>query len=733
MRYIIGLICFSSIFLFSIAYPHDIPEYVGIFYSKPPPDEVLYLYDWIIVDPHVFSMKAIKERFWMKKRAKLIAYLSIGEMGRHNKYYNQIRKEWILGQNRIWKSVALDLRKKRYRDLLIDNIVPSIIKRGYEGVMLDTLDSYQRYLNKKEWKGYERAEIEFIKELRERYPYIIIIVNRPFRIIDQIKALVDAFLAESLFYGLDSNLNYIKMKQGYTNLLLKRLRHIKSLGLPVIVVDYINPQKRELAKKVAKRIKKLGFIPYVTDKNLSVVGIGACEIIPRKVLLLYDSRSECDPALSSIHRLIQMPLEWLGLVPVVYDINKGFPKGYLGDTYTGIVVWVPELKNPVPFYKWIKKKMKEGVKVFFVGSFGFPIRKELLKSLRIKVVPNKSKPLEKPDIIKEAGMVGFEIQPLIEYTDYLLYPGYGTALIIAENSKGQIFAPIAITSWGGYSIPDTCMINSMAKEDLWVVDPFRLFKLIFKPSFPVPDVTTENGRRLLTAHIDGDSFFGNSEFDPSKTTGEIIRDNIIKVYKIPHTVSVIEGEVAPWGLYPNKSRRLEKIAKTIFALPNVEAASHTFSHPFFWKKSRAKQVTEKEYGNHLPIKGYKFNVKREIVGSVRYINERLVPKGKKVRVFLWSGDCLPSEEALQLTYDLGIYNVNGGDTTITNQAPFLSHISPMGINLGRYFQVYAPVQNENLYTNLWHGPYYGYINVISTFKLTDKPRRIKPNSIYYHF
>lgn len=273
----------------------------------------------------------------------------------------------------------------------------------------------------------------------------------------------------------------------------------------------------------------------------------------------------------------------------------------------------------------------------------------------------------------------------------------------------------------------------MAREELWAVDPVMLFRLLFKPSFPVPDVTTENGRRLLTAHIDGDSFFGDSEFAPSKTTGEVIRDSILKVYKIPHTVSVIEGEVAPWGLYPERSKRLEKIARGIFALPYVEAASHSFSHPFFWKKSHAERVKKKEYGTNLPIKGYRFDTEREIAGSVNYINRRLVSNGKRVRVFLWSGDCLPSKEALQITYQLGIYNVNGGDTTITNQAPFLSHISPMGINLGGYFQVYAPIQNENVYTNLWHGPYYGYINIISSFKLTDRPRRIKPISIYYHF
>jgi hypothetical protein len=46
--------------------------------------------------------------------------------------------------------------------------------------------------------------------------------------------------------------------------------------------------------------------------------------------------------------------------------------------------------------------------------------------------------------------------------------------------------------------------------------------------------------------------------------------------------------------------------------------------------------------------------------------------------------------------------------------------------------VYAPNQNENVYTNLWEGPYYGYERVIETFELTGSPRRLKPVNIYYH-
>jgi hypothetical protein len=77
--------------------------------------------------------------------------------------------------------------------------------------------------------------------------------------------------------------------------------------------------------------------------------------------------------------------------------------------------------------------------------------------------------------------------------------------------------------------------------------------------------------------------------------------------------------------------------------------------------------------------------------------------------------------------------MNGGDTYITRSNPSWTAVAPLGVDKGNgLFQVFAPDQNENIYTNLWHGPYYGFSRAIETFELTDKPYRFKPIGIYYH-
>jgi hypothetical protein len=87
-----------------------------------------------------------------------------------------------------------------------------------------------------------------------------------------------------------------------------------------------------------------------------------------------------------------------------------------------------------------------------------------------------------------------------------------------------------------------------------------------------------------------------------------------------------------------------------------------------------------------------------------------------------------------MTQKLGVYNVNGGGATRTNDTPSLTRASAMGIPQGNgAFQVFAPVENENVYTNDWHGPFYGYRHAIETFELNETPRRLSIITIYYHF
>ena len=85
----------------------------------------------------------------------------------------------------------------------------------------------------------------------------------------------------------------------------------------------------------------------------------------------------------------------------------------------------------------------------------------------------------------------------------------------------------------------------------------------------------------MEIHIDGDGSV-SVELPESAVRGRSHSARGLARYRLPTTVSVIEGEIGLSGLYPDKAPALEEIARRIFARPEVEIASHTFSHPFDW-------------------------------------------------------------------------------------------------------------------------------------------------------
>ena len=143
-------------------------------------------------------------------------------------------------------------------------------------------------------------------------------------------------------------------------------------------------------------------------------------------------------------------------------------------------------------------------------------------------------------------------------------------------------------------------------------------------------------RRPLVVTIDGDGFIYNNR-ESGHAVGEVIRDRILRAYPFEFTASFIAHELEDY-----RSCFDVALAREIFALANVEAASHSWSHPHDWS-------------------AHGVDARREIVDSVRYLERQLLNPGKRVQMFLWSGLCNPTDDHLCLVESLGIGNLNGGD------------------------------------------------------------------------
>jgi len=507
---------------------------------------------------------------------------------------------------------------------------------------------------------------------------------------------------------------------------IRKLKHFSDT-----IIDIETTTNNQSPKKRIVALQKIGVIGYITNPTQDIYGYGVKNAVKREILTIIDE-SKWDRTVVSAHQVGAMPLEYLGYIQTLYDIRDGLPDPDNMTQYAGVVVWLnTEYKFPEKIVEWVNKLYKKGIYVAFASSFGFNIDEMFLEQLGIEVSDGEEG-VSKRVIVKDPIM-DFEIKARpSEDTLYFTPPANSKPLFSYQDSNGEISTPAAITPWGGYAISDSFMVE-IDKENIWVINPFEYFKqaLRLKP-LVVPDPTTENGSRLAFSHVDGDGYISQAEFNPQKLSGEIIYKEILKKYKFPHSISIIGAEVMPNGLFPNLSKRCLDGIRKIYALDNVEAATHTFTHTFFWGKIDKNGDLKPEY--RLKPKGYKYSLEYEIKGMIDFINDNLLDKKskKRAKAVFWSGDCAPRTNALSLVYKNHILNINGGDTTISNAKPWLALVAPYGLARDEYYQIYTGQQNENVFTNDWLGPFWGFKRVVQTFKLTDKPRRLKPIDIYYH-
>lgn len=735
------LLVLFGLWIASVAHAETLPS-AAFYYGPDIPWNELSAFDMAVIEPgQAHSPPA-------DQVGKVYAYVSLGEVQPSRPYAAGIKDAWRLGVNRDWNSVILDLSNPDLRHYLIENVIRPLWDKGYRHFFFDTLDSYQRAVPSQAGREAQRQGLEtLINQIAETFPGATFILNRGFELLPAVHKHVDAVAAESLYRGwLPGEHRYQDVSQSDRKWLLDRFKEARQrYGIPGIAIDYVPPTDRDQARAVAKKIRADGVIPWVTDPALDMMGVGEIEVMPRKVLMIHDTPQSWLWESSELVRYAEMPLQYLGLVPDIRFVGDAMPGGDLRGRYAGIVTWLDGNQVPPDFQRWLARQAADGVPVVMLGHLAVDPDGRYAAQFGFKQEPEPKTP---PRVVQQAKPMAFEapLPSLVTLNQPVTLTATQARVArpwLTLAADGHHYTAVALTSWGGFAedpftVRSILPVSNDENANRWMLQPITFFRQALRlPAMPVPDVSTENGRRLLMVHMDGDGFANLAAVKGyrNQPAGEVILQEIVKHYHLPMTLSVIEGEVAKDGLYPQHAKEFQAIARHIFAQPNVEAATHTYSHPFDWHEALAHPDTAKGPDGdllRLPVPDYTLNLTREIVGSADYINSELLPPGKKTRVILWSGDTTPPVRALDIAHQAGLLNMNGGDTEITDSAPSWTLIKGLGIPKGDQYQVFAPDTNENLYTDDWHGPYYGFERVLETFRLTGEPIRFKPVDIYFH-
>ncbi len=703
---------------------------VGFYYGNGPLPSGFQDFDWVVVNPGPERLPGT-----FKSHQTPFAYISVGETVPGNDAYHDLPSNCSMGTDSHWGGKIINLGDARCRAYLLHNVVDPVWQKGYHAFFLDTLDAYELVSKTPGALSAQRLGlIAFIKALKTAHPAAQLITNRGFSVFPKVRKDIVAVAAESLFNAWDqATRQYQPVKKDTREALLKELDRVKAAGTPVIVIDYL-PIRIGRADwwKAAQKITHLGFIPYVTNSDLTAVGAGLREPMPRHVLMLYDRGQKEED--SSAFSAGVMPLEYLGYIPDLRPFSKPVPPAPHAGEFAGVIVWSDgePVKNLRAYHQWLQKCRAAGIPVLFVGNFATSGNDTLYRGFDM-ATPGDTLPAN-VQIQHQSPYLGYEMPIRARARDFVgLRAPANSRVWLSLTGDGATEDAAAITPWGGYILAPYVLETLPNQDSRWLVDPFALYREALRlPQMPVPDTTTESGRRLFMAHIDGDGFVSRADFPPYHIAGEVYMHRILERYRLPVTGSIIVGDLLPGdrGLYPAMAPLGVKIARAIFKLPYTEIGSHMWSHPFDWPALEAG----KDYPDiNLPVPGYHFSPYMEAVGAAKWINKHLAPPDKKVVIDQWSGDCEPDAQVVSLAYEAGLMNINGAPSYISKKDPSVTAVPPIGIHRGPYLQVFAPDANEDYFTNQWLGPFWGYENVIQTFEMTNTPHRLKPIDIYTHW
>lgn len=490
-------------------------------------------------------------------------------------------------------------------------------------------------------------------------------------------------------------------------------------------------------------------LPALALAALLPAAAGAAPL-PRKVLVLYRQSFIPGPVKDlfflPVHQQVEMPLNWLGLDAQYVDVDRGLPGPEALREARGVLAWFPTthaFADPRPVCRWLDSALRSGVKAVFLGELGFhragapgspdvdPECRAMLSTFGLRY--HGLRPFDPLDVkvaAADARVVGFERKPDVSEAPSLpvvhLAPG-ATPYLRLELAGGADLRtePVGLTARGGLALAPFLLYGNTALDPpryAWVIDPFAfLADALGLKGLPRPDVTTRNGRRVYTSHIDGDGFFNVSELDRRLLSGEVfVKEFLEKRPASPFSVSLIAGY---YDLDLYKDETSLRLSREALVRPNVEPAAHGYSHPLVWRTGAPA----------LKIPRYTVNARMETAGAGGLLAQRVVGSTGTLGLYFWTGDCLPREEDLRAAEGAGLLAVNGGGGRFDSVYPSYAYLLPLSRRAGAQRQLYSPSSNENEFTNLWSGPFYGFRDAVVTYERSGAPRRVKPVDVYVHF
>ncbi|MDG1287154.1 MAG: endo alpha-1,4 polygalactosaminidase [Rickettsiales bacterium] len=267
----VSLVLSAVFFVSANALGKDKAEKWVVYYGEALPSERFIDYDVIAFDSRAHP--ALRP---LQNRGKtILGYLSVGEAESYRHDFQAIKDMGVLlEENPEWPDhFVTDIRNRKWVKYLVEVKIPEILHRGFDGVMLDTLDSalYLWEKDKKKYAGMDQAAVDLLATIRRHYPKIKIMLNRGFPVLPEVVPYIDMVLAESIMVNFKTNSTQAKyFPEAVTQEYVAAITAAQKVNpdLKVYSLDYWPISDEKEVRDIYKKQRERGYVPYVTTIDL---------------------------------------------------------------------------------------------------------------------------------------------------------------------------------------------------------------------------------------------------------------------------------------------------------------------------------------------------------------------------------------------------------------------------------------------------------------------------------
>ena len=243
----------------------------GIDYGAATDPSLARRYDLLVLEPD-FDRPLDTLR---GKGSRLLGYISLGEVNMARPFAADLAAAGALGgANPNWKDARFaDLRHPAWQAMVLDQLVPAILRKGYDGIFMDTLDNAEALERRKQdaQPGMVAGAVDLVRALRARFPDMLIMMNRGYALLPDVVSHIDIVLAEAMA----SRWNFVGRRYELTpqqdwEWQAAQL-HAAARGNPdlaLMTLDYWDPADHATVASLYARERAAGFQPYVSTLAL---------------------------------------------------------------------------------------------------------------------------------------------------------------------------------------------------------------------------------------------------------------------------------------------------------------------------------------------------------------------------------------------------------------------------------------------------------------------------------